>query len=67
MSAYNLPPGCTLRDIEENAGTFVCPQCGDHIDQGCDVEDDLCVSCAAAGLAIEESTARHLEEANALT
>ena len=32
---WDLPPGCTDRDIEENAGAFddYCPNCGEEIER----------------------------------
>lgn len=48
MTGWNLPPGCTDRDIEIDQGTIVfCTLCGKDLDPE-DFEDDepfICGQC----------------------
>lgn len=42
--AFNLPPGCTLKDIEDNAGCDepTCDSCGEECR---DLQGGLCRDC----------------------
>lgn len=49
MTGWNLPPGCTDRDIEVAQGGIVfCIQCGREVEGGlfADDEEALCEQCA---------------------
>lgn len=41
MTGWNLPPGCTYRDIDELAGVYdMCDVCGQYVD------NCVCPNCA---------------------
>src|SRR5215467_4267268 len=47
MTGFNLPPGCTQRQIDEAAGAFdVCDCCGHQVDDCC---CDECPVCGEVG------------------
>jgi radical SAM superfamily enzyme len=48
MIGWNLPPGCTDRDIEiAQGGIAFCSQCGQEVEASAlDDDEPLCAACA---------------------
>jgi hypothetical protein len=47
MTGWNLPPGCTPRDIDRAMGAYSrCEECGREMEVDEDNEEQICARCA---------------------